>query len=166
LSRLVEADAIESEPLRQVIRWYRGLTPASGWPPVQAFRPEDLPPMALPHIGRVDVELAPFRVFYRALGSAICQSIGQEVSRQYLDELDFPQKADLEQWFRTAVAAPGPLFVRFPQTVDGDSFIYEGMGLPFGAPGDDPRAFLIAEDFLHIGTWRASVRHRRYDPLE
>ena len=166
MSRLVEADAIQSGPLRQVIRWYRGASSAGDWPPISAFRPEALPPTALPHVGRVDVELKPFRVFYRALGGAICQSVGMEISRQYLDELDFPQKAELEQWFRTAVAAPGPLFVRSPQTVEGEHFIYEGMGLPLGRRTDDPRAFLIAEDFLEISTWRLSVQRRRYEPLE
>lgn len=166
MSRLVEAQAIQSEPLQQVIRWYRGLSSGTGWPPIAAFRPETLPPGALPHIGRVDVELSPLRVFYRALGSTICQSIGQDVSHQYLDELAIPQQKDLEQWYQTAVDAPGPLFVRFAQVVDGESFTYEGMCLPFGTRTDDPRAFVIAEDYLQTRSWRTAVRRRRYDPLE
>lgn len=163
--QVVTANAIESETLRLVIEWYRDRLPAKGWPSVKAFKPETMPVRALPHIGRVDVELEPFRVFYRGLGAALCDSVGREVSRMYLDELGLEQAAELTEWFRAAVKAPGPIYVRGTQSVNGHSFVYEGMSLPLGDPGTDPRAFVIGEDFLQSDSWQA-VRRRRYEPWE
>lgn len=37
---------------------------------------------------------------------------------------------------------------------------------PEDLPPTTRGAFLIAEGFLHTGTWRASVRNRRYERLE
>jgi len=163
--KIVKPDDIESSPLQLVIRWYSDQSPGDEWPPTEVFMPDRIPVSALPHIGRVDVELDPFRVFYRALGRVMCESIGQQVSRRYLDELDLPQKDDIAGWYRTAVSANRPLFVRGEQQIDNVSFIYEGICLPLGNATDDPRAFLIGEDYLQTEEWRKALRHRRYDPI-
>lgn len=134
-----------------------------GWPPRAAFRPETIPPAILPNIGLVDVDTAPFRVFYRAVGSAFATSIGKDVSGMYLDESGIPQAADIAEWYRIAIDAPGALFVCGEQTIDRHTFLYEGCCLPLGEPADEPRRFIIAEDFPDTHSWRSALRRRRYD---
>ena len=160
---IVDRASFRSTRLIALIDWYAARSTADAWPPRSAFRPETMQPGVLPHVARVDVELAPFRVFYRAVGSVINESIGFELSGKYLDTLDIPQAADLAYWYRFALDSPGPVLVRGEQTVDGEAFIYEGCCLPFGTATDDPRAFVVGEDFLNTQTWRTAVRRRRYD---
>lgn len=160
----VEADALASAKLQDLVGWYRARCGDDGaWPARDAFRPETLPPAVLPHIGRVDVESAPFRIYYRAIGSVIADSIGTDISGCYLDETGIPQAADVTEWYRLAVAAPGGVFVRGEQTVEGQAFVYEGCCLPLGEPADEPRAFVIGEDFLNTEAWRSALHRRRYD---
>jgi hypothetical protein len=117
----------------------------------------------LPHIGRVDVELDPFRVFFRAAGGRISESLGVELSGRYLDELGTPQAAEVAEWYRLAVAAPGPLYARGEQTVERLTFTYEGCCLPLGSADESPRAFVIGEDYLDAQAWNEALRRRRYE---
>jgi len=161
--REMDADALEAAPLKAIIAWYAALSEAAGgWPAVSDFRPEELAPSALPHLARVDVELSPFRVFIRAAGSVIEASLGCSVDRQYLDKLDLPQAGDLEDWYRWSVTANRPLFVRGDQDFLGQRFTLETMCLPFGEPGDDPRAFVAAEAYLPSHAWREAIQNRHY----
>ena len=56
---------------RALWQWYASNKQGGTWPPKEAFRPEHLPARVLPHVGLVDVEREPFRVFYRLVGTAI-----------------------------------------------------------------------------------------------
>jgi hypothetical protein len=161
--RFVERTDPESPVLRALIDWYLALPADGGWPARSAFRAETLPPRVLPYIGRVDVEPEPFRIFYRAAGGRLCDSVGVELTGRYLDEVDVPHAEGVTEWYRLAVAAPGPLYVRGEQTVDRHTFTYEGCCLPLGSAGETPRAFVIGEDILDADAWSEAIRRRRYD---
>ena len=166
IMHVVQSNQILSRKIQDLYGWYCAQQKAGRWPALTSFLPELLPAGVLQNIGRVDVELDPFRIYYRAVGSIICYGIGTEMSRKYLDELSLPQAADLARWYKVALTAPGPLFVSGLQTVFGHEFEYEGCALPLGHRNDDPRAFLIAEDYRPESIWQEALRHRIYGDLE
>lgn len=160
--QIVTAEKVESETLQALFAWYRERCTPDGWPPVSAFRAETIPPQVLPHIARVQVETKPFRVFYRAVGSAFGESFGIDMTGRYLDELGIKQADDLHEWYRMALGATGPVIMRDAQTVSRHSFVYEGGGLPLGTPDDKPREFISCTDFLNAPAWRSALRERKY----
>lgn len=161
---ITDPDALTSPVLRAVVDWYGDQTAGAGWPPLGAFLPERLPAFVLPSVGRVDVSVVPFRVYYRAMGGMFRDSLGVELSGRYLDETGLAQAAEVADWYRRSLAAPGPLFATGIQDVDGTRFRYEGGTLPLGKPEDDPRAFIVVEDFPDTEAWRTFVRRRTYGP--
>lgn len=166
--RFVSVEEMRSEVCRALWRWYTSESgdwqAGQGWPPRDSFRPEDLPGRVLPHLGVVDVERDPFRVYYRLVGSAIASSLGRRDIQGYLDELGLPQEAELAELYRRTVEANGPLFLSGVQRLDGEEFTYEGGALPLGAPDDPVRRFIIFEDYMQTETWRGAVRGRHYRP--
>jgi hypothetical protein len=162
-TRFADRGSIESAVLHEMLDWFDARCTAGAWPPVSAFRAETIPPRVLPHIGRVVVSSDPLRVYYRAVGSAISDSLGVEMSGRYLDELGIPQAAGIAEWYRLSLAAPDPIIVRGEQNIDGQTFVYEGCCLPLGTPADEPRHFIICTDFLNTEAWQTALRRRRYD---
>jgi hypothetical protein len=134
------------------------------WPPRRAFRPEDLPARVLPHLGVVDVEREPLRVYYRLIGSAIAESLGRSHLQGYLDEMALPQEAELLELYRYTLQVDRPLFLTGEQTIDGQEFTYEGGALPLGAADDEVRRFIIFEDYLKTEAWRSALQRRHYRP--
>lgn len=159
--RLATAQDMTSDGIVAVAAWHDAASGA-GWPARDAFRPEDLPAGVLPRLGLVDVETAPLRVFYRVLGEDICASIGRSIRMAYLDELGLPQEPELLALYGRALSAPGPLFVKGMQELEGHALNYEGACFPLGAPTDPVRRFVIVEDFLDTQTWREALRRRHY----
>jgi hypothetical protein len=165
--RFVPVEAMRSRVCDALWRWYENAGGShDSWPPRSAFRPEDLPGRVLPHLGVVDVERDPFRVYYRLLGSAIADSLGRTNLRGYLDEMGLPQEAEVAELYRYALQANRPLFLAGDQVIDGQAFTYEGGALPLGAPDDPRRRFIIFEDYLNSEAWRSALRRRRYRPDE
>ena len=161
--KFANIDTLDSAIMKSFLSWYEARCTDGAWPPVTAFRAETIPPHILPHIGRVDVELNPFRIYYRAVGSAISDSLDVEMSGRYLDEIGLEQETDLLEWYRITLTSPGPVIVRGEQTIEGESFVYEGCCVPLGTADDDPRAFIICTDFLNTEAWRSALHRRRYD---
>jgi hypothetical protein len=155
---------LTSPIIAALLDWYEARRVGANWPERVAFRVETLPAFILPSVGRADVSLAPFRVYYRAMGSMFRDSLGMELSGRYLDETGLAQAAEIADWYRRSLAAPGPLFATGMQDVDGTRFRYEGGTLPLGTPEDDPRAFIVVEDFPDTDAWHAFVRRRTYGP--
>jgi len=162
--REVSVDALQTAIGRALWQWYLSQGNEQQWPPLGSFRPEDMPARVLPHLGVVDVEQAPFRVYYRLVGSVIAESLGHRHIQGYLDTLGLEQEADLIELYRYTVAANRPLFMTGQQVVDDQEFTYEGGALPLGTPQDPVRRFIIFEDFLHTESWRSAVRRRSYRP--
>lgn len=160
--KFVPVEEMRSPVCQALWRWYTAQEVESGWPPKDAFRPEDLPARALPHIGVVDVEREPFRVFYRLVGSAIAESLGRQNIQGYLDTLGVPQEAELTELYRHTVTVNRPVFLAGMQQIDGETFHYEGGAVPLGAPDDAVRRFIIFEDYLNTDTWRGALRRRSY----
>lgn len=159
----VTADSLHSPHLRALVAWYESARTGDGWPPRAAFRPESLAPATLPHLGLVEVEPQPFRVLYRVLGAALTASMGERVVRmRYLDELDWPQRDELEALWRHAYAAAAPQYLRGTQSVDGISFDFESCALPIGSPDDPARRYVVGEDYLDTEAWHRAVARRRY----
>lgn len=161
--QIVSPDSLESPHVLAIARWYRGARQGTDWPPRAAFRPEALPPATLPHIGLVDVEPEPFRVFYRVLGESITVGLGgSSVRMRYLDELDWPQRDDLIALWRQTYEEAGPHFLRGTQTIGSHSFVFESCALPLGESSDAVRRYLVCEDYLDTEAWRQAVAQRRY----
>lgn len=159
--RFGPAEHMTSTAVLAVNAWY-GACEGGGWPARDAFRPESLPAAVLGNLGLVDVETQPFRVLYRVVGELLCESVGRQVRMTYLDALGLPQEAELAALYRRALAAPGPLFLRGDQHIDGHPLRYEGACFPLGRPDDEIRRFVLVEDFLDTESWRAILRRRRY----
>lgn len=167
--KFVPVQALRSEIGRGLWRWYVAQVPeaeiqASVWPARDSFRPEDLPARILPHLGVVDVERDPFRVYYRLIGSSIAASLGRSHIQGYLDEMDLPQGDDLMALYRHTLEVNRPVFLSGAQQIDGQEFTYEGGALPLGAPADPVRRYIIFEDYLQTDAWRSALRQRRYRP--
>lgn len=161
--RFVPVESLRSGACHALWRWY--VQEGGGndrWPARDSFRPEDLPGRVLPHLGVVDVEREPFRVYYRLLGSVIAESLAPGKRQGYLEELGLPQEAELMELYRTTLQANRPLFLAGEQTIDGQTFTYEGGALPLGTPDDPVRRFIIFEDYLETEAWRGALRQRRY----
>ena len=110
--RFVSADSMRSTACHALWRWYLGEGGSdAAWPPRLAFRPEDMPARVLPHLGVVDVEREPVRVYYRLIGSVIAESLGRTHIQGYLDELNLPQEADVLELYRYALRVNRPLFL-------------------------------------------------------
>lgn len=159
--RFASPEEMTSAAVLAVDAWHRPRS-AGGWPARDAFRPEDLPAAVLGNLALVDVETRPFRVLYRVVGAALCQSIGRQVRMDYLDTLGLPQEAELAALYRRALQAPTPLFLKGQQSIDGHSLRYEGACFPLGGADDPIRRFVIVEDFLDIQSWREVLRRRHY----
>ena len=159
----VDLDDIKSPRIRELVEWYDAL-PREGeqWPTPESFKPQTIPPKTLPHIGKVTVETNPFRVFYRAVGTTICESLGMNVSGKYLDETGLPQTRDLEDIYRFLIRHNDYFFIKSQQTVMGQEFDYEGCALPFGNKNEELRTFVIAEDYLPEEIWKEALRKRSY----
>ena len=162
--KFVSVEQLGSPVGRALWQWYASNKRGGDWPPKEAFRPEHLPARALPHVGLVDVEREPFRVFYRLVGTAIAESFGRTRMQGYLDALDLPQEEELDTLYRHTLSANRPLFLSGVQRIDGQEFAYEGGALPLGEPEDAVRRFLIFEDYLNSEAWRSALRRRRYRP--
>lgn len=159
---LVAAQSLRSEVGLALWQWYVGHSSDGGWPSRQAFRPEDLPARFLPRLGVVDVEVEPSRVYFRIIGSAIAESVGRRHLQGYLDTLGLAQEEELAGLYRRAVAAEGPIFVAAVQPVGDEEVVFEGGALPFGAPDDPVRRFVIFEDYFGSAAWEPALRYRRY----
>lgn len=161
--QFVAPDKLRSPHIRVLAAWYEAARPGDGWPPRDAFRPESLPPATLPHLGMVDIEPDPFRVFYRVLGSVVTDSFGGgAVQMRYLDELDWPQQADLEAIWRRTHAEAGPRYLQGSQRIEGIAIFFEACALPLGALSDPVRRYVIAEDYLDGRAWRQAIAKRGY----
>ncbi len=159
----VTPESLESPHLRALSRWYAKARQGEAWPPRDAFRPELLPPATLTHIGLVEVEPEPFRVLYRVLGETLTEGFGEtSVRMRYLDETDWPQRADLEALWRRAYAEARPTWLRGSQTIGGVAVVYEGCALPVGEPAQPTRRYVIGEDYLNTEAWRQAVARRGY----
>ena len=162
--KFVSVEQLRSPVGRALWQWYAAHKRDGAWPPKEAFRPEHLPARALPHVGLVDVEREPFRVFYRLVGTAIAESLGRTRLQGYLDTLGLPQEEELDTLYRHTLSANRPLFLSGVQKIDGQEFSYEGGALPLGDPDDAVRRFLIFEDYLNSEAWRSALQRRRYRP--
>lgn len=162
--KFVSVEQLRSPAGRALWQWYAAHKRDGAWPPKEAFRPEHLPARALPHVGLVDVEREPFRVFYRLAGTAIAESFGRTRLQGYLDTLGLPQEVELDTLYRHTLSANCPLFLSGIQKIDGQEFSYEGGALPLGDPDDAVRRFLIFEDYLNSEAWRSALQRRRYRP--
>lgn len=162
--KFVSVEQLRSAVGHALWQWYAAHKRGAAWPPKEAFLPEYLPARALPHVGLVDVERAPFRVYYRLVGTAIAESFGRSSMQGYLDTLNLPQAEELDTLYRHFLSANRPLFLAGVQRIDGQAFAYEGGALPLGDPQDPVRRFLIFEDYLNSEAWRAALRGRRYRP--
>lgn len=156
-------DAVRSQSLKYIIDWYLSLREGDRWPSVSAFNISQLPSECWNHIARIDVTPDPFRVFYRAAGQYLCEARGFDFSRKYLDELDIPQREELENWYRIALTLPEPFLTGGVQNVENTRYYYESVCLPLGNTDQSPRSFILAEAADGIEYWREAVRKRRYD---
>lgn len=165
--KFVSVHALRSEICRSLWRWYVAQAPEAAsepgvWPARDSFRPEDLPAQILPHLGVVDVEREPLRIYYRLVGSSIAASLGRSHIQGYLDELDLPQADDVMALYRHALEANRPVFLAGVQMIDNQEFTYEGGALPLGEAEDAVRRFIIFEDYLQTEAWRTALRRRSY----
>jgi hypothetical protein len=136
----VSPDRLESPHLRALAHWYQGARSGDEWPPRDAFRPEALAPATLPHLGLVEVEPQPFRVLYRVLGSVLTASMGgAPVRLRYLDELDWPQRDELQALWRHAYDLAEPRYLRGRHAVGETILVFESCALPLGSPQDATR---------------------------
>lgn len=159
----VSPDRLESPHLRVLASWYQSARSGDAWPPRDAFRPELLAPATLPHLGLVEVEPQPFRVLYRLLGSVLTASMGgASVRQRYLDELDWPQRDELQALWRHAYDLAEPRYLRGSQVICGTTLAFESCALPLGSPGDATRRYLVGEDYLDTEAWRRAVAQRGY----
>lgn len=159
--RFAPAGDMASAAVRGVNAWYEGRADEA-WPGRDAFLPEDLSPALLRNLCLVDVETRPFRVLYRVVGAALCESVGRHVHMAYLDTLGLPQETQLAALYRRALEAPGPLFLKGEQAIDGLAVRYEGACFPLGRPEDETRRFVVVEDFLDVDSRRSALRRRHY----
>lgn len=161
---LVTINEITSKNIIALNDWYVDLPlQKSNWPSISEFRPETIPPKIIPNIGKVMVEVDPFRVFYRVVGTVICESFGRNLSGMYLDESGLTQKDQLEEIYKFILTHNDVFFIKDKQTIMGREFEYEGCALPFGCESDDPRGFVIAEDYLPETAWKEALSQRSYE---
>ena len=71
--------------LQRLLRYWRSIHPPGGLPGRQHLDPMAIVDL-LPGLWLLDVQRAPFRLRYRLVGTRIVESIGREVTGEWLDE--------------------------------------------------------------------------------
>jgi len=111
------------------------------------INPADIPHL-LPAIALVDIELAPFRVRYRVVGTRLVQDMGHDFTGFYLDELRFDKPDELLALYRRATQEKAPTFRSGTwRRPDGIVWGLETAILPLSEDGQQVTQCLAIEDF-------------------
>lgn len=105
----------------------------------------------LPAIALVDIELAPFRVRYRVVGTRLVQDMGHDFTGLYLDELRFDKPDELAALYRRAAEEKAATFRSGTwRRPDGIVWGFETAILPLSDDGSRVTQCLAIEDFNDV----------------
>lgn len=102
----------------------------------------------LPAVAIVDIEMEPFRVRYRLVGTRLVQDKGRDYTGLYLDELRFDNPDELLALYRRAAEEKAPAFRTGTwRRPDGNVLNFETAILPLSDDDAHVTQCLAIEDF-------------------
>jgi len=138
-----------SSMVKRLHEWWMEHRLEGDIPDRSALLPEHLAPL-LPNILMTDIEMSPFRVRYRLVGTRVVANAGFDFTGGYLDELE--PKPALIPWldyYRTAVTTRAPLLGAIEdKAAAGGSFTYEFGLFPLRRGGNEVAQCISIEDYF------------------
>lgn len=102
-------DDVKSPRIRRLVAYWRSKQ-ISDRPPRRAdIYPEEIPGL-LPYILLVDFTTAPFRVFYRLVGTQVVAYNKRDFTGHFLDELAFPSVSQIAERYRRVMTDAKPVY--------------------------------------------------------
>jgi hypothetical protein len=142
--------ARSSSPMvKQLHAWWMQHRAGEDIPDRSALLPEQFVPL-LPNIMMTDIELSPFRVRYRLVGTRVVANAGFDFTGGYLDALE-PDPAPVTwiQYYRMAVETRAPLMGSVQdRAAAGGSFNYEFGIFPLRRGGSAVAQCVAIEDYF------------------
>jgi hypothetical protein len=146
-----DPELTKSTLVRTLYEWWSANGGAVGIPDRSAF---DLIEhrLLMPNAMISDVELEPFRIRYRLVGTRVVSNLGLDFTGRYLDELigaDF--KVPWMDFYRQAYAERRPVMGALTEpTKSGGTFTYEFGLFPLARGGSEVRQFIALEDYFNF----------------
>jgi hypothetical protein len=102
---------IRAAPIQQMHLYWLGKCGAREMPSRAAIAPEEIKKL-LPYLILVDLEPAPFRIYYRLVGTAVQFRNNLNATGRYLDELGYSTEAEITATYRDVYEHRRPYFGR------------------------------------------------------
>jgi hypothetical protein len=143
---------LRSSRCTALLRYWTGLRGGRAFPSWADIDPNRFKPI-LPHIMVTAIEPAPFRVFYRLVGTEIARFAKFDFTGRYADALSFQDDAE-EDWtdfYRAVVAARRPGVGLVYWVTDGTLRRWiEFLICPLSSDGETIDRCIALEDYEHL----------------
>lgn len=148
-SRTIEE--MRSPLLRQLHDYWRGKCGARAMPARADLAPDEIIRL-LPHLILVDVEMSPFRLYYRLVGTAVQAGNRRNATGQYLDQLGFATEPEIAATYRQVVERRDPYYFGRANLASrlGDPVIFEYGIWPLSDDGHRVNKCLAMEIYLGL----------------
>ena len=149
LKTWTDPELAKSKLVRTLHGWWSANAGPAGIPDRSAF---DLVEhrLLMPNVLISDVEVDPFRIRYRLVGTRVVNNLGVDFTGRYLDDLIGPDfSVPWLDYYRQAHDARRPLMgVLTEPTKSGSTFTYEFGLFPIARGGDAVAQFIALEDYF------------------
>lgn len=138
-----------SEKLRQLHAYWDSKRAGRAMPQRADIEPTEIP-LLLPHIGLVDVESAPPRMYFRLIGTHITHALGRDNTNKYFDEAyQEPLLGDVTRVYRMVVDLSVPVrHFGKAQFSDKQYREYESVHLPLSQNGAAVSMILVGQEYF------------------
>jgi hypothetical protein len=142
---------IRSRKIAQVLRYWHSLRRGREFPARADVDPAELK-SSLPHLMIAGISYAPFRVFYRLVGTEIVHWAGLDFTNRFADELIFDDDAkDWTNYYRAVVDGRRPAYGLSDWIVEGRVPLWvETLICPLSSDGRTIDRCLAIEDYEPI----------------
>lgn len=150
---LTDPAAVDSSRITALVRHWSRLKGSRPMPRRDEIDPADIKDL-LPHVMLVDLEVEPFRVHYRLVGTEVVAWSKFDFTGRYLDEVDFSDMDGNDiftEGYRQLHRSGLPQFARIHTFEFQDSVLfYEAALLPLSSDGTAIDKAIAIEDYDHL----------------
>jgi hypothetical protein len=149
LKSWTDPELSKSTLVRELYDWWRAHTGSAGLPDRSSFDPIEHRRL-MPNLMISDVELEPFRIRYRLVGTRVVANLGVDFTGRYLDELLLPgYEVPWMDYYRQSYAERRPVMGSVTDPArSGNTFTYEFGVFPIARAGDAVAQFIALEDYF------------------
>jgi len=165
MHKITGADQIESRIIRELFVYWQSKCAGRPLPRRVDIDPAEISGL-IPNLLIADIELDPFRVKYRLVGTRVVQMTGFEFTGKYLDEIALPDdEGPFLECYQTACAWRAPVATRIKWHLgDNSTGEYDICILPLSDDGETVNMTVSVECYENIEREYAFVRDRSFRP--